>query len=216
MKTIVIESGLLGQRQQEKPTTSPWGAVQFCDKLADGILSVSTAGHGGIKLDRKRNAAMPDYLRRSGGWYEEDCEWCLPFVVFEADLLSSSDLDTCSSKAIMEGQHISTMKNWYPDEYEQHTGRTLQPGESMKKDERSFYQENAGQLCVNCCYGDWKEGVPTGFVLVHTFTINADASWYGRQNGSGRSFLIPAEEYKQPETERRFGFIVDPSKHKEV
>lgn len=68
---------------------SPWGAIQECSELAPGIWSVSTASHGGIKLDRNRQASMPADMKRPGGWYEEDCEWCLPFCIFADDLATS-------------------------------------------------------------------------------------------------------------------------------
>lgn len=52
------------------PKSSPWGAIQDKRELAPGIWQVSTAGHGGIKLSRERNAAVPAYMRAEGGWYE--------------------------------------------------------------------------------------------------------------------------------------------------
>jgi hypothetical protein len=63
------------------PARSRWGPIQTKSELAPGVWSVSTAGHGGIKLSRERNAAVPAYLRREGGWYEEDCEWAIAAVV---------------------------------------------------------------------------------------------------------------------------------------
>ena len=58
----------------EAPTTSPWGSVQHSDELAEGIVQVHTASHGGIKLSDERLAQMPTDQRTSDGWYEEDCE----------------------------------------------------------------------------------------------------------------------------------------------
>ncbi len=57
-------------KRSECPKTSPWGVIQDKRELAPGIWQVSTASHGGIKLSRERNAAMPDYMRNEGGWYE--------------------------------------------------------------------------------------------------------------------------------------------------
>ncbi len=45
------------------PIHSPWGAIQHGEKLADGVFFISTAGHGGINLDRARNALIPDAFR---------------------------------------------------------------------------------------------------------------------------------------------------------
>lgn len=67
-------------------TSSPWGAVQHITQLAEGIVMVSTASHGGIKLSAERYAAMPAAFRETGyskgGWYEEDCDWALVAVTF--------------------------------------------------------------------------------------------------------------------------------------
>ena len=63
------------------PKRSPWGTVDGCYEVAPGVLSVSTPSHGGLKLSRSRNAAMPESVRRKGGWYEEDCEWSLVALV---------------------------------------------------------------------------------------------------------------------------------------
>ena len=65
------------------PLHSPWGAVQHGERLADGVFFVSTAGHGGIKLDRARNALVPEVFRKEGGWYEEDCDWAIPMYFLE-------------------------------------------------------------------------------------------------------------------------------------
>src|SRR5271165_6274308 len=66
----------------EAPTNSPWGKVDHTEELAPGIWSVSTPGHGGLKLSTQRNGMMPPYMKRAGGWYEEDCEWSLVALVF--------------------------------------------------------------------------------------------------------------------------------------
>ena len=60
-----------------------WGKAQCVAELAPGAWLVSTASHGGIKLDRKRNAAVPRGARQEGGWYEEDCQWAIAAYVHE-------------------------------------------------------------------------------------------------------------------------------------
>jgi len=109
---------------------TPWGQTQHITKIAEGISSVSTASHGGIKLDAKRNAAMPEYMRKTGGWYEEDCDWALPFVVFERDILAFGE--TWAVRAITEGaHHKSTMLNWHPVAYEKFFDVCIVPGASF-------------------------------------------------------------------------------------
>lgn len=60
--------------------TSPWGTILSVEEWADGIWSIRTASHGGLKLSEARNTAMPDYLRIEDGWYEQDKDWCLAVV----------------------------------------------------------------------------------------------------------------------------------------
>ena len=69
--------------------SSPWGPVQSQTVFADGIILVTTAGHGGLWLSPERQARMPESCRQtpysSGGWYEEDCDALLPFYRFYED-----------------------------------------------------------------------------------------------------------------------------------
>lgn len=60
--------------------SSPWGIVQDEETIADGIVYVSTASHGGIwvspELLGRVQEAMRDYAAYwsgSSSWFEEDC-----------------------------------------------------------------------------------------------------------------------------------------------
>lgn len=60
--------------------SSPWGIVQDEETIADGIVYVSTASHGGIwvspELLGRVQKAMRDYAAYWSGssqWFEEDC-----------------------------------------------------------------------------------------------------------------------------------------------
>lgn len=67
---------------------SPWGAVQSEHEQAPGIVSVSTAGHGGIWLSPERLAQFrqlfPTFVGYSGAemWLEEDCDASLAVLAF--------------------------------------------------------------------------------------------------------------------------------------
>src|SRR3546814_20946546 len=56
----------LGRREDRLRLSTPWGMAQSSEIYADGVVFHSTASHGGIKLDRARNAAMPAVLRVAG------------------------------------------------------------------------------------------------------------------------------------------------------
>ena len=72
---------------------SPWGHVQGSEVLADGIVSVYTAGHGGIKLSAARQKQLllkgvksKSNFLKSDQWWEEDCDWAIPFYHFADDI----------------------------------------------------------------------------------------------------------------------------------
>ena len=63
----------LARREIRSGAHTPWGASQCATVYADGVVSHSTAGHGGFHLDAAHNAKVHPALRARGGWYEEDC-----------------------------------------------------------------------------------------------------------------------------------------------
>lgn len=171
------------------PTRSPWGTVEHCTKVAEGIWSVSTSGHGGIKLDRERNAKVPKGARRAGGWYEEDCEWCLVALVFP--------------EAFKEAERSwadATAKNWFPEEYEAITGRKVGLDESRELRRRAVIESTRDRFVTAAAYGSWHAQVPEGMVGV-----------YARKLATGETacFLVPEGEYKYDGN----GFVVDESRH---
>ena len=111
-----------------KLLTSPWGAVQDVTVLAEGIRSVTTASHGGIKLDAERQARMPENWRCEGGWYEEDCDWCLPFIIFHADILAYGQ--PCAVNNILSSRHVEILRDWHPDKFEEWFETALKDSES--------------------------------------------------------------------------------------
>ena len=68
---------------------TPWGNSQNIEKISRGLEFVDTSGHGGIKVSDELNKQIPLWVkegtyRKLGlkGWYEEDCDWCIPVIVF--------------------------------------------------------------------------------------------------------------------------------------
>jgi hypothetical protein len=163
---------------------SPWGSIQHVTVLADGVWSVDTAGHGGLKLSRERQARMPEYMRRSAGWYEEDCEWSLPVCVMP-------DIKGHDGKDISEIAK-QTFRTWYPDEYERFYGVKILPGESLIRDEQEFYKAHENDWIGIAAAGrsSIEPDVPEGMVKV----------WLkrgGRRNPKGeeRTVYVTKEEY---------------------
>ena len=78
---------------------SPWGPIEGTERLADGIVRVHTASHGGIWLSperRERLAAespwVADMFRNTPAycekptWWEEDCEALIPIFVWYEEM----------------------------------------------------------------------------------------------------------------------------------
>jgi len=103
--------------------SSPWGSVQHQTNYTQGVDAVSTAGHGGFKLDRRWNGFIPEAFRRADGWYEEDCDAYI--VVYFLPLPEFADKKVAAEKSL---------KSWNWQEWEAWTGRPLAPGESSMKD----------------------------------------------------------------------------------
>lgn len=159
---------------------SPWGTIDHVQNISPGVQFVSTPGHGGIKLNRQTNSLIPKIFRRPGGWYEEDCEAAIPLTFIPE---------------IPDPNALTTLKSWFPYEYEQHFNVTLNPGESYIKDKDIFDKENVNNFVVKAAWGSWHNDVPDGFVGVVARKASTNEEQY---------FLIPADEYNN----RNIGFVI--------
>lgn len=70
---------------------TPWGPAQQIEQKCQGVTFVSTASHGGIKVDAPMLDAIPLAWRQASfngqgmqGWFEEDCDWCMVALTFPA------------------------------------------------------------------------------------------------------------------------------------
>lgn len=178
---------------------SPWGKIQHIEKIAPGIAHVSTAGHGGFKLDRAQNALVPKPLRRKGGWYEEDCAYAAVAVTFHQGAGFS-----CEAVEIAR----RTLKDYYPDQYTEAFGEPVTLEESGVLRDRAAFEARRDQLVSVAGYGSWHETVPSGMVGVVAHKGGRDGA--GRVHGPAQFFLVPEEEYKAA---RRNGVVVDPARH---
>lgn len=67
--------------------STPWGASQSEEKIAEGITFYSTASHGGFKLSEERMDKLPEGLKdiktwAGRTWYEEDCDYNIIVLAF--------------------------------------------------------------------------------------------------------------------------------------
>jgi hypothetical protein len=77
---------------------TPWGESQTVEAIADGIIVVTTSGHGGVGVSREVYQRMNPkrrMLNKHGGrdrhwhWYEEDCEMLLVVKDFPAEFAAA-------------------------------------------------------------------------------------------------------------------------------
>lgn len=183
-----------------------WGHVQSRGKIADGIMRVSTASHGGYVLNDARLAEMPEPLRKLAdqGHFEEDCAWCAVVLSFQ-HLFSPS--------IVMEAK--DTCKQWFPEAWEAWTGKTLKPGESRTKDSKVWHETHKDRYIVVSAWGDWHEQVPKGMVGVRAIRGGRKpltAENFNRTDDEA-DFLVPAEEYDKRSPH---GFLIDEARHKRI
>jgi len=78
----------IDSQREKAPANTPWGPLQSQSELAEGIVFVYTTSHGGIWLSPKRQAQMnyDNNFLGSAEWWEEDCDWCIPFLFFAEDI----------------------------------------------------------------------------------------------------------------------------------
>lgn len=103
---------------------TPWGTSQSIHQIADGIESVSTAGHGGIHLSRLRikelKAKFPEFVTFVGNmaWYEEDCDSCVVVLAFPERFNPSLVKRAFNFIKGMDGRYISLRSSEYWKELE--------------------------------------------------------------------------------------------------
>lgn len=90
----------------DKGPRTPWGTADYGYVYGEGVIFYGTPGHGGFKLDAKRNKLVPAVWRRKGGWYEEDLEWAIVAVVFP-ELFEEKEREGAES----------TLERWFPKQY---------------------------------------------------------------------------------------------------
>ncbi|MFI5296630.1 MAG: DUF7007 domain-containing protein [Polyangiales bacterium] len=171
---------------------TPWGPSQSVTIVGDGIVLVSTAGHGGYKLDAIRNRKVHAAWRCAGGWYEEGCDWSRVALTFP-ELFTAKQLESAKR----------TAKNYAPDAYAAVTGEPVTLAESYKLRHRAFDDAHKTHLVGVSAWGDWADGVPKGMVRVLA-TLGGDSQM------PGVYYLVDKADYAARE---EFGFVVDPTKH---
>ncbi|MBB5577068.1 DUF7007 domain-containing protein [Rhizobium paranaense] len=170
--------------------STPWGSSQGATVYADGIVSHTTAGHGGFKLSAVRNAAVHPMLQAGGGWYEDAAAWAIVALTFP-DLFTRYERK-CADK---------TVRDSWPDAWEAIHCRSLLPGKSRERDSQAFAQVHAGDwIVIAALRSDHRPGMTE---VIATIGGKRD------EKAEERRFLVPSSDYAVG----RFGFVIDETKH---
>lgn len=115
-----------------EPAFSPWGEVQSCEELFNGIFLVNTLGHGGIMVESQSAFYLSSAARkcgfREGGYlcFEEDCQE----AVVLRELLDRklwAILERISDSTAFEQAIDEDLKRWNPEYWKaRQAGRTLE------------------------------------------------------------------------------------------
>lgn len=177
-------------------TWTPWGPPQASEKIAPGITFYSTASHGGVKLSEARQREMPEALRLEKPWYEEDCEFARVVLAFP-DHFSEKQLETAQS----------TLKDYYPEAYENFYGVELKEGESRARDEALHQKRHKDDLMA-------VSALRIGDFQVKVIATPGGDRRYIRTDKE-QAFVVSKEEYdKHMKTYKaNCPFVIDPSRH---
>lgn len=179
----------LPRREVTTHAATPWGTAQHSRIYGDGVISHSTAGHGGFHLDIVRNALVDQAWRNADGWYEEDSEWAKVAATFPA--MFTSFERKCADE---------TLRHAEPDAYEAIHNVNLAPGQSRAKDERQFRIDHAADwIVISAINSSHNPGL-----VECVATLGGD-----RGSQAERRYLVPSSEYEIGP----FGFVIDPLRH---
>lgn len=145
-----------------QPQTTPWGTAQSATQILPGIWEVSTSSQGGMLLSDERQRAMPAALRNPTQAYEEDVDWSLVVMAFEAEFRTSA-LRFSPHHVDLARQMV---RSWHPGRFMEHTGEIVPPNESPTMRRRAAAVAAIGELVTISAWGDWADWVPEGRVGV--------------------------------------------------
>jgi hypothetical protein len=97
-----------------KGDPSPWGPIDGVTSLGPDAVVVTTPSHGGVWVHPSALETIPEPLRETaysrGGWFEEDCDWCIPYLAlglhrFEAAPERADQNLAAARKTLWLGHH---------------------------------------------------------------------------------------------------------------
>ena len=174
------------------PTDTMWGAPQTAEQILPGVWEVGTSSHGGLILSPERQEAMPEALRLEQPCYEEDVDWCLVVLAFDAEYRASGR----RGAILLADNARSSVRTWHPDRFAAFTGEPVSESESPVLRRRAAYRRHIGKYIVCSASGDWADWVPKGKVgVVARILESVDALGHPRLTGEAIQGLVDKSAY---------------------
>lgn len=150
-----------------------WGPAQQTQTLGEGVIRVSTAGHGGIGVACDVANIQLSVAARARGhydgvtyWYEEDCDWAIPLNEMPDDVV----LKDFAGRTIEEARAdiLETLSLWNAD-YLLERGIVPEPEMYAQYQERKrndqMRQERSPDFIVTC-WGAWFTGTDARYLVL--------------------------------------------------
>jgi hypothetical protein len=187
-----------------QPSDTLWGAPDDAEQILPGIWEVSTPSHGGFVLSEERQQAMPAALRFVHRQYEEDVNWSLVVLGFEAEFAT---LTHPGAGARVKLAH-DFVRNWHPGRYEAFTGKPVEVRDSHVRRQRAAYEACIGKLVVTSAFGSWADWVPKGKVgVVGRILKKVDHLGRPTYTGDPVQALVDKQRYDSSNTVNSFAAI---------
>ncbi len=127
----------------QEPIISPWGKVDRCKSICDGVYSVSTASHGGIMValdvaDSLLSNEAQECAFTEGSYlcFEEDCD----AAVAIRELLDKGIYKAPFNENFKNGKYSELINNslqrWHPEYWKHHEEQTKPPAKAKKNRDR--------------------------------------------------------------------------------
>lgn len=96
-------------------SSSPWGPIQTVTPLGPDAVEVTTASHGGLRISPAALSRLPEAIQRTAysanGWFEEDCDWALPYLALGLD---AHEPDAARA-AELHAAAVRTVQRFHPE-----------------------------------------------------------------------------------------------------
>jgi len=184
----------------QKKIQTPWGKTNHVYDHGDGVIFTETARHGGFRIERKHyleacaRENVPVFPKAGGQagnfvWFEEDCDWAFAVIafphVFDEETRKGAD---------------ATLRNWYPEQWEELHGEKIEEGQSRKRDEQIYRERHANDY----------QGVAASrmgsspLILVHACRGGRDEN--GRYANPVNTYLVSEDRYDS--RDMRFNYLI--------